>query len=598
MDATLRDRYDVCICGGGLAGLTLSQYLRQRMPELSLIVVEPVEGPLPAAAHKVGESTVEVGAAFLSEVLGLKEHLDQAQLPKLGLRYFMAGSHKPLHERPEMGIDSFSDILVAYQLDRGVLENHLRHLTREQGIDLVEGWKAKEVLISEGENDHTVVLQDRRADQFRNVAARWVVDATGRRRLLQKQLGLSKRHGFHCNSVWFRVPGRLDIEDFVSEEVSAWHERVPGRKRYYSTNHLMGRGYWVWLIPLGSGHTSVGIVAADDIHPFKTYGTRETALDWLRTHEPEVASRVEGMPWLDFLKLNNYSHSALRAFSAERWACVGEAAAFNDPFYSPGTDFISLANIMVAEIIRLDRERALPEGLVDQLSQSFLTAIENSAITIQSGLFCYGNPKVAALKILWDFCSTAINGWAVTFGVMFQDRPLSNLDRVALLFSPERAKSLEVVSAMPALFVEWAKRSEPTHAFDFIDYIRDVAVFRELGTAGRLAGRLGVEELRALIRSGGDRLEELAQVVFKLAVEDVLPGELGNLPSPLWINPAKVSLDPTVWGDSGLFQPMSVPRDYSQLEGEIRSLFEGRSGVRRQNVADTPARALEKRITL
>ena len=40
-----------------------------------------------------------------------------------------------------------------------------------------------------------------------------------------------------------------------------WHSRLAEGDRSFSTNHLMGEGYWVWLIRLASGATSVGIVA-------------------------------------------------------------------------------------------------------------------------------------------------------------------------------------------------------------------------------------------------------------------------------------------------------------------------------------------------
>jgi 2-polyprenyl-6-methoxyphenol hydroxylase-like FAD-dependent oxidoreductase len=53
---------EVVILGGGLAGLTLALQLRGEFPELDILVLERNRHPMPAAAHKVGESTVEIGA--------------------------------------------------------------------------------------------------------------------------------------------------------------------------------------------------------------------------------------------------------------------------------------------------------------------------------------------------------------------------------------------------------------------------------------------------------------------------------------------------------------------------------------------------------
>ena len=68
---------------------------------------------------------------------------------------------------------------------------------------------------------------------------------------------------------------------------------MPTGERWLSTNHLMGKGYWVWLIPLGSGSTSIGIVADDDLHPYARINRFERAMDWLREFEPQCAAVVE-----------------------------------------------------------------------------------------------------------------------------------------------------------------------------------------------------------------------------------------------------------------------------------------------------------------
>ena len=59
MDETV---YDLVICGGGLAGLTLARQIKVQQPRWSVAILDPVERPLPEAGHKVGESSVELGA--------------------------------------------------------------------------------------------------------------------------------------------------------------------------------------------------------------------------------------------------------------------------------------------------------------------------------------------------------------------------------------------------------------------------------------------------------------------------------------------------------------------------------------------------------
>ena len=175
--------------------------------------------------------------------------------------------------------------------------------------------------------------------------SRWVVDASGRAGLLRRQLGLKREVTHGANAVWFRVNTRVKVDDWSDDP--AWRARVPTGERWLSTNHLMGKGYWTWLIPLGSGSTSIGIVADEAIHPFAPINRFERAMDWLREFEPQCARAIEALPanaLEDFLALQHFAHGCARVFSADGWALVGEAGVFTDPFYSPGSDFIAIGN--------------------------------------------------------------------------------------------------------------------------------------------------------------------------------------------------------------------------------------------------------------
>src|ERR1051325_9764913 len=100
--------YDVAILGGGLAGGSLARQLSLEAPHLRVAVVEKRKHPVREAAHKVGESSVEIGAHYFDQILKLAPHLASRQLPKLGLRYFFTNDgNRDLTNRFELGPSSF-----------------------------------------------------------------------------------------------------------------------------------------------------------------------------------------------------------------------------------------------------------------------------------------------------------------------------------------------------------------------------------------------------------------------------------------------------------------------------------------------------------
>lgn len=408
------ENYDVVICGGGMAGLTIARQLKREIAGVRVAVVERTSRPLPEACHKVGESSVELSSHYLGEVLGLRTYLDETHLHKNGLRFFTGGGALPLSERPEIGPAEFP-IVPSFQIDRGCFETDMRGFIEEAGVDLLEGLSVRELHMSEDGSPHRVTLSD-----GRSLNARWLVDASGRGRLVSKRLGLRQPSPNKASSAWFRIAGELRIADLVSKSESAWHARDVDGNRWQSTVHLVGEGYWVWIIVLATGHTSIGIVADHEHHPFNTYNREDRANAWLQKHEPQLAAYLEDKPREDFRVMHNYSYLSERCFdSRQRWACVGEAAFFVDPLYSLGGDFLGMVNCYAVRIIREDLAGVAAEqrhAVADLLEETILLLSRDAARTLSSNGKIFPHSDVLGAKLWWDF----FNYWSFMCGHFFQ----------------------------------------------------------------------------------------------------------------------------------------------------------------------------------
>lgn len=563
--------YDVVICGGGLAGLSLARQIKLDQPNRSILLLERAKEDQHELSPKPGEATTEAGAYYLSHVIGLPDYLEKNHISKLGFRFFFGNSTGCVQERPEFGISRFPDV-PSYNIDRGRMEHDLRRFASDVGVKLIHDSRVQAIELGSEGKPHAVCYREANG-VLQAVRTRWVVDAMGRRRYLQKQLNLKKDVVGLCSAIWFRVSGLVDIEDFVPEHEDAWHQRVPGGIRYASTSHLMGKGYWTWIIPLPTGNTSIGLVALESEHPFEEYNTYDRAMQWMQRHEPVLAAHLQTFETLDFRCMRKYTFSSRQVFSDKRWACVGDAGLFSDPLYAPGVDFIALSNTMTTELIR--REFA------DELSAEFVTSCNqtvialNDALThnIQLGYPLFGQPSVMAAKVLWDTAA----GWGFfapqIFNATFKDA------EVTLRVRKAKAGYYFLTQQMQQFFTDWAALSKQCFTFDFIDFI-NIPLLAEVRERNLRPGKSGPELIADATRNM-EQIEELALAFFLIAVEEVMPEQLPQLLNHGWLNAWRITLNPEQWQADGLFAPRTPARSIKPVYEQIRGLFrlEQREGL-------------------
>ncbi|MDT7836735.1 NAD(P)/FAD-dependent oxidoreductase [Aquabacterium sp. OR-4] len=441
---------DVLIMGGGLAGLSLALQLRQRCPELDILVLERRQHPVPVATHKVGESTVELAAHYFAEVLGLREHLEQHQLRKFGFRFFFSDGQRELAAVTEVGA-SVALPMVSYQIDRGIFENMLAERVQQAGIRLADSARVTALALAKDDGEHQVDWLQ--AGQTHRTRCRWVIDACGRAGLIKRQKALAQPNGHDCHAVWFRMRHRIRIDDWSDDP--AWRERCTPAERWRSTNHLVGPGYWVWLIPLSSGSHSVGIVADPRWHPLSTMDSFDKAMDWLQQRQPCLFEALDGQreTLQDFAFLRSFSYGCKQVFSGERWALTGEAGLFLDPFYSPGSDFIAMANTAITELVLRERAGHRVQAQAQVYDQIYQSVYESTLALYRDQYALFGDPEVLPVKVIWDYSYY----WGVLSPLFVHGR-LTDVKLLSQLREPlARCRALN--TAVQQLLREWGRLS-------------------------------------------------------------------------------------------------------------------------------------------
>lgn len=572
---SLDKNYDVVICGAGLAGLTLAKQMRMQLPDQRILIIDRMSRPLPEAAHKVGESTVHPGGTYLCKVIGLKDYLDNNHVEKYGLRYYFGNHKNVFSDRAEVGRASYDEAIFEHQVDRGILESDLRQIISDEGAELIEGAVLKDIEIGEGEEDHSIhfTTQDK---ENKTVKARWVIDATGRRQFIVRKLNLREEFPKNCSASWIRVKGRFDMSDLVPKQNEEWHNRVSTFHphlsdfgRYNSTNHIMGLGYWIWVIPLVSGYTSIGVVTHNDHHEFSSHNTLDKTKEWLHKHDPTIAEHLENFEILDYKKIANYAHTASHIYSTDRWACTGESGVFSDPFQSPGTDTIAISNCYINELIKADLAGDFNQELVESVNKEMLDYSQTLTQMIQQSYSSFYDGTSGTLSVMWYLA------WAMSFivpnmrfrlykdGYIAANGPIADEEYLHI-------QRINKLGLKVSEFIEqWAIAKKDIHVDDQFRWM----AFWDFPFFGKFRSRMLSQDSPEW-EGNLEMLSYFAAAIFLLAVEEVHPELYDGFDEDFVPNIWNISMNPSNWEKDGVFQGENE-LDFDKVHEIKRQLKEG-----------------------
>jgi hypothetical protein len=147
--------------------------------------------------------------------------------------------------------------------------------------------------------------------------------------------------------VWVKNVDRTLFDD-------GFHPTESLSSRYYATNHWMGTGHWLWMIPLDTQtmEMSIGVIHHHDVIPAEQINSEDKFYAFLKANHNILYRIIKSGEQVDFNYWPRLAHMSKTMFSSDNWYVIGDAACIFDAFYGFGTTMTSIAIESVTEIIR------------------------------------------------------------------------------------------------------------------------------------------------------------------------------------------------------------------------------------------------------
>ena len=302
---------DVVVIGGGPAGSTVSTLIAQQGHRVQLFERERFP------RFHIGESLIPETYWVLKRLNMLPKMQQSGFVRKYSVQFVNAAGREsaPFYfwdNKPHECSQTWQ--VVRSEFDRMMLDN-----AREHGVDAREGVRVHDVIF---EGERAVGVRIKEGDEFREVRAGVVVDASGQNGLLMNRLRLR---------LWDPILNKAAIWTYWE---GAYRDvgRDAGATLVIQTGDRKG---WFWYIPLHNGVVSCGVVKpADEL--FK--GRKDYAQTYVEEVEncPGVKERVaKATRATGYFATKDYSYRS-KQVAGDGWVLVGDAFGFLDPLYSSG----------------------------------------------------------------------------------------------------------------------------------------------------------------------------------------------------------------------------------------------------------------------
>ena len=293
---------------------------------------------------------------FLTRRLAMWKHLEIEQLPKEGLRYWFTNEHvtRPRGRQRDRRLPPQRGAVLPAP-PRRPRRAPPRHRGR-RGRGAAAGRRACGT--SElGDFDHRVTIE-RAADVAETVACRWVLDATGRATFLGQAAGIYRPERASIPPRRCGAAGRTCATSTTSPRAGrvAFARRGP---RLAPPQHQPLHG--PRLLDLGDPARQRRDEHRRRVRHAALIGLPRTGARCATSPSSSAAIPLSPSCWTapsrapTICASTRYLPYVTRQYMGPGWALLGDAAAFLDPYYSPGLDHAAFTVEATIEIMKADR---------------------------------------------------------------------------------------------------------------------------------------------------------------------------------------------------------------------------------------------------
>lgn len=172
------------------------------------------------------------------------------------------------------------------------------------------------------QGEQAIILAKNESGQIYQLAARFVLDASGYGRVLPRLMELDTPS---------HLPARLAHFTHIDDNIT---DKDFDRNKILITTHPIHRDVWLWLIPFADNRCSIGVVGLPDI----LEGDSETVLKKFALECPMLNRILVNANWnneFPFRNIQGYSAN-VKSLHGKHFALLGNAAEFLDPVFSSG----------------------------------------------------------------------------------------------------------------------------------------------------------------------------------------------------------------------------------------------------------------------